>query len=305
METGYIHPDYANSLDEFGRPCHLPRCGGWLLSRTIPESTLSDAMGCYPLFLCKNWSGLKEDLNERADDWVSVSLVTDPFGGFNPSELSDCFPDVTIPFKKHYVLDLSQPFENTISKHHLRYALKALKVLNVERCTSPEIFLSDWIELYSVLTNRFDLIGIHAFSEMVFARQLKIPGMEMFRAVYQEKTVSILLWYVQDSVVYYHLGASSLQGYEFRASFALFYTALEYFSQQPLLHWVNLGASAGLTGDEYDGLSRFKKGWSSGTRIAYLCGRIFNRKEYDRICRSQQNHEPDYFPAYRKGEFKY
>src|SRR5260370_10079472 len=62
--TGYLHPGYADSLSEFGSPCHLPRSRGWILKRHIPRSDFKDAMGSYPLFSCVDWSSLVDDLED-------------------------------------------------------------------------------------------------------------------------------------------------------------------------------------------------------------------------------------------------
>jgi hypothetical protein len=52
-----------------------------------------------------------------------------------------------------------------------------------------------------------------------------------------------------------------------------------------------------------DGLSRFKRGWATGTRTAYLCGRVLDRREYERMVRAAGAGTTAYFPAYRTGEF--
>jgi hypothetical protein len=44
--TGYLHPDYAQSLSEFGEPLQLQKSGGWLLERRV-DGTQSDAMITY------------------------------------------------------------------------------------------------------------------------------------------------------------------------------------------------------------------------------------------------------------------
>jgi hypothetical protein len=46
---------------------------------------------------------------------------------------------------------------------------------------------------------------------------------------------------------------------------------------------------------------RFKRGWSTGERTVYLCGRILNRPKYAELS-ERAVAEPGYFPAYRKGE---
>ncbi len=121
--AGYMHPGYAESLAEFGTPRELPYSGGWLLERAIPGTDLRDAMGCYPLFACREWSGLHRDLDDLENELVSVSLVADPFGHYDKTLLDECF-DTVVAFKQHFVGDLNEPCEALVSKHHRKYALK-------------------------------------------------------------------------------------------------------------------------------------------------------------------------------------
>jgi hypothetical protein len=52
-----------------------------------------------------------------------------------------------------------------------------------------------------------------------------------------------------------------------------------------------------------DGLSFFKKGWSTGTRTAFFCGRILDPERYAQLATARGVAGTDYFPAYREGEF--
>jgi lipid II:glycine glycyltransferase (peptidoglycan interpeptide bridge formation enzyme) len=113
----------------------------------------------------------------------------------------------------------------------------------------------------------------------------------------------MIIWYAQDEVGYYHLGALSETGYDVGASFALFWHSIEYFAAAGL-RWLNLGSSAGVKSNANDGLSRFKQGWSTEARIAYLCGRIFDQIRYSEVVEATGSHSADYFPAYRRGEFE-
>lgn len=299
--TGYLHPDYAESLCEFGEPLRLLKSRGWLLTRPV-EGIQIDAMGAYPLFACLDWKSLKFDFDRLGKSLVSVVVVTDPFGEYDESLLRDCFGDLVAPFKSHFATDLSRPLESTISKHHARNACIGLRQVVVERCEHPSSHLDDWVSLYSVLIQRHQISGIRVFSRSSFAKQLKTPGMVCFRAIRNQQTVGMILWYVQNGVAYYHLGAYRNEGYQMRASFALFRKALDYFVASGL-KYANLGAGAGLGNGADDGLSRFKRGWSTCMRTTYLCGRIFDRQEYDRLVRARGVGATDYFPAYRKGEF--
>jgi hypothetical protein len=304
--TGYAHPAYADALAEFGAPRLLPRSGAWILERTVPGTDDTDAMGCYPLFACRDWGRLAADLAELDDELVSLVVVPDPFGDHDLSYLEECFPDACKPFKEHFVADLEMSPLVFVHRHHLRYARNALRDVLVERCPEPLAYLDDWVNLYATLIERHTIQGLRRFSRGSFARQLAVPGIRAFRAASESGTVSMLLWYVQGDVAYYHLGASNAAGYELRASFALFWHAIEHFRAAGI-RWLDLGAGAGVAEDPGGGLSRFKQGWSSGTRPAYICGRIFDRDRYEDLARRRAAVAAPggdaYFPAYRDGEF--
>ena len=300
--SGYMHSGYAASLAEFGRPRELPRCGGWILERQIPGTPYRDAMGCYPLFACRDWSQLHNDLEDIRKDFITLSLVTDPFGRFDAEYLGQCFKDLAVPFKDHFLADLRLPFDTFISKHHLRYARRASQRVIVEKCLTPLDSLNDWDSLYRILIKRHRITGIRAFSRQCFARQLSIPGIVVFRATSEGETVGMLLWYAQRNHAYYHLGAFSELGYAQRASFALFIYAFEYFRMKGL-EWLDLGAGAGVQDSTSSGLSSFKQGWASKTIPAYFCGRIFDHEAYLHLVSSQGKEVSHYFPAYRENEF--
>ena len=298
--SGYAHPAYAWSLQEFGCPRELPRCGGWVLERQVPGTSERDATGCYPLFACADWGRLREDLDAIGGSLLTLGLVADPFGNFERADLERCF-DLVRPFKPHFVCDLALPAERLASAHHRYYARKALASARVEVCADPRSFADDWVRLYAELVERHGLEGIKAFSRRSLEQQLAVPGMVALRAVVGEEVVGGHLWYVQGDVAYSHLAAASQQGYAVGVSYALYSFALQYFAGRA--RWLDLGAGAGLSSKDGDGLARFKRGWSSGTRIAYFCGRVFKPDRYAEVARMRGAQGTDYFPAYRQGEF--
>lgn len=271
------------------------------MERKVPGFEDRDAMGCYPLFLCDDWRGLKEDLQDLRSELVSLALVTDPLGDYDIPCLQECFRDVVFPFKEHFVVDLYLPVKKTVSKHHQYYARKALERLHVERVQDPSQFLGQWTELFATLISRHNLVGIKAFSNVAFAKQLNIPGIVVFKATAEGTTVGAHLWFVSGDMAYSHLAAFSPLGYDLMCSYALYWYAIEYFSDG--VRWIDIGAGAGTKSDSSDGLSRFKRGWSTGTRMAYFCGRIFDHEKYSGIVAQKGISANDYFPAYRKGEF--
>lgn len=302
---GYLSAAYAQSLAEFGTPRQLPRSGGWLLERPIADTPLRDALGCYPLFACSDWPALCEDLATLDDELVSVGLVTDPFGNYCEDQLRGSF-DRVVRFKEHFLVDLTRDPQEFVSQHHRYYARKSLRVARVDLCADPAAHLDEWVALYQVLVERHHLKGLKAFSRDSFARQLQVPGLLMFRmtGLEQKELLALQLWYIQGDVGYSHLTAFSDAAYRTRASYGLYWSAIEACRREYAgrVRWLNLGAGAGVYSDATDGLTDFKRGWSTETRPAYFCGRVLNPSRYDELSRHRAPPETKYFPAYRAGE---
>jgi hypothetical protein len=297
MLTGYLHPDYAASHSEFGSPIYLSASGGWLLARRIGDSGFSDAMGCYPLFCCMDWDGLRHDLETLRDQLISIVVVTDPFGKYSSGLLNTCFDHVKF-FKHHYVIETGRPLAEFVKPSHRREALHSMRHVDVQLCSEPLNFLDDWDHLYGVLAARYSITGLRRFSRRAFEKQLAIPGMVMFQAVAGQRTVGFDLWYLQGNCAQNHLVAYDPVGYKLGASYALKWRAIEYFSNRA--KWINLGA--GRARDSSDGLSYFKQGWATSKKPVWLCGRVLQSETYAELSRVSGT-ETDYFPAYRNEEF--
>ncbi|MBN2403132.1 MAG: hypothetical protein JXN64_12120 [Spirochaetes bacterium] len=294
---GYTDQNYAYSLSEFGQPQELPNCKGWILIREIPDTSLKDAMGCYPIFTCKNWFKLHEDLSLIDKNVISLSLIIDPLADIGIQYLKQHFHLVR-PFKSHFIADLNQPLQKFVSKSHMKNVRKSLKKIDVEICTELAQYHEDWIRLYDVLKKRHNINGINAFSHRSFKIQLNIPGMIMFIARQQGNIIGALLLLVNDNVGYIHLSAFSDEGYEIKASYGITWKALEYL-QEKGIHFALLGSMAGIKNNLQDGLALFKKGWSNEIRQNYLCGYIFDQQKYESLCHRNRINNTDYFPAYR------
>jgi hypothetical protein len=294
--TGYLSEEYVQSMCEFGRPTRLPRSGGFVLRRAIPGTDDCDAIGPYPLFCCADWSSLPADLADLEGRVVSVVLVTDPFGPEDPAALASGFSHGLVRYKDHFVIDLGIPLERSACAHHRRNARRARSRLTVEEIAEPSRYLDTWCDLYAELINRHGMTGLSGFSRGAFEAQLEVPGLVAFRAADDRAvTVGMVLWYIQGSVGYYHLAAYSPRGYAEKASYALFWASAERLRDR--LRWLSLGAGAGATCDGSDGLTRFKKGWSSLVRPTYLGRHVARPDRYAELCRDLP--ERGFFPAYR------
>jgi len=294
---GYRSPEYAQSLSEFGTPIELSNSGGWLLERRVPVSQERDAMGCYPIFAARDWRGLAKDFACIDHRLISIALVTDPFGDYTVDQLR-LFFDRVMPFKEHFVADLSKPLN--ISKHHMYYSKKAASEITVELGPPPPNFCAEWTRLYEGLVRRKKLSGIKAFSRAAFELQLKVPGMTVIRAIENGALVGAHLWYEQEEVAYSHLAAASERGYQLNCSYAIYAAALEYF--RPRVKRIDFGGGAG-AGVRDDGLTWFKRGWANSLQTVYFCGKILNLESYNALSKASGHESSTYFPAYRTGEF--
>ena len=299
---GYQSKEYAKSFQEVGTPCQLSKSLGWLIIRKIPDCQFFDAMGCYPFMICSDWVHLESDLSEIKDEIITLTVITDPAGNYTKKLLEHIFPELCTPFKEHFVVELQTNWKQSISSNHKRNAQKAVKNIEIEYVDNPHAYIHTWCRLYGNLIKRHKITGITKFSPEAFDQQLRAPGIGAHRAIYNGQTVGMVLWYIHDQHVYYHLGAYDELGYENKVSFAIFIKAFEQFADQGKKQ-IYLGAGAGLNPQADDGLTRFKRGWANNTRTVYLCGRILNKKKYDLLVKEFGPQQMNYFPAYRSPEF--
>ena len=304
VDTGYLHPMYAASFGEFGRPRHLRNSGGWVIERSVPGSDRRDAMGTYPLFLCHDWSRIAEDLAELRGEIVSVALVTDPLSEVDLTSLKEAF-DIAVAYKEHYVVDLQRRPEEALSgkrRYDVRRALRHVQVVINE---NPLEHLEEWVELYEGLCRRRAIKGIRAYSREAFRLQFTVPGFHLLRVLRNGRAVGAKTFYLDQErdVAYGHVAAYSEEGYSYGASYAAMRCAIEYLASRA--RWFHIGASAGLTqSNNAGGLERYKRIWTKETRTAYFCGHILDSDAYGDLCRGRGAAAESgyYFPAYRIGE---
>jgi len=288
--------EYAHSLAEFGSPLWLPNCRGHVLLQPIIGTYLSDAAGCYPLFACENPAGLAADLPILRDAGaVSLTLVTDPIGGFDSDLLTQFCQPIARPYKVHYLVDLKA--DSFGSTHHRRNARRSSRQTQFSVCHQPVAELQNWCDLYERLAERHDITGIARFSRQAFAQQLALPGVLLIQARNTEdELLGMQFWFHDETRAWHHLSGYSPAGYrQGGVSYGLMEFALSELKSRGV-QVANLGAGAGLQADADDGLSRFKQGWSNRTSDAWLCGAILDADLYTRL---SGGHKTSFFPAYR------
>ena len=121
----------------------------------------------------------------------------------------------------------------------------------------------------------------------------------MFRAHVGGAVVGIHLWFVDHDVAYGHLGATSKHGYDTMASYPLYAKAIEHFSG--IAAWASLGAAPGIVRSTDGGLLRFKRGWATGVRPVFFCGKIVDERKYAHLVSSCTD-TSGFFPRYRAAD---
>lgn len=298
-EVGYRSRDYITALKHLGSPRLLPASGGYLLERRIPHSEHRDATGPYPLFDCRDWDLLGDDLEELSQTLVSLVLIPTPFMECRVATLRRLFPDLCRVHKRHYVVDLTESWRDAVSRHHSYYAKRALKRLRVLPCGGDvHRWVPQWIGLYEQLARRHGIQGVYDFPVESLGRQLALPGMQVYRAEMDSEVVGMQLWLRDGPRAYYHLSAYSENGYRASASYAMVFHVLSQLREQGVA-WADLGGGAGGGDNGSQGLDKFKAGWTAATRDVYLCGRIFDQRAYRALLSADDSRPGGYFPAYR------
>lgn len=293
--SGYRSEAYAHSFKERGVAIKLNTSRSWVLVRPIPNSTLFDASGLYPLFCYESARGLKNDFLGLEKEIVSFVGVTNPESSTDLSLLEEAFDSVHT-YKSHFMVDLRSNLNSSISKHHLYYAKASLKKVVVEQCSNPLDHVDDWCSLYNHLVETRKLSSFHRFSRETISYHFGMSDLILFRAVHEGRVVAMHSWMITGDTAYSHLAASSAQGYQLMASYALYFKAIDYFRGK--MRCINLGGCAG-NQEKTDGLWKFKKGWSTHSSMAFLCKKIFDRANYETLTNSLNKENSSYFPAYR------
>lgn len=297
-ETGYLSKAYAACLADLGEPVHMEAAGAWWLRRPVPGTALDDGAGPYPLLCCRDWDALPGEIDALARRIVSFTAVCDPLAERDPSLLQRCFPDWLVPFKRHYVVELHGRRAEFGNAHHRRRARSALRCVEVLVGSADRDVEGDWLRLYGELSRRHHIRGAAAFTADSLRRQLRVPGVQVFRALVGPTTVAMQLWVQHGEHAYYHLGASDATGYQLGASHGIVATALEHFRRSGV-RVADLGGVAGTADTGDSGLARFKEGWATGSRIAYLGGRILDGQAYEALGPARESDDVRFFPRYR------
>jgi hypothetical protein len=293
MMHPYATDVYARSLSHLGDAMRIPEWGCSVVLRDLGGG-LRDAFSTYPIAIMAENADIAGGLERlRQMGLVAVTLVLDDFHRPSLRELQANF-DVITPFKTHWIRRNGLPF--SYGKNHRYNLARALKKVTVEPFDLKN-YHSEWTSLYQNLTQRHGIAGgVQAFSSGHVQALARLEGVLAIGAWLEGRLVSAQIWVSDGRYAHSHLTASSDEGYDVRAAYAVNHAAVDCF---PAVELMNFGGGAGLEDDPSDGLVQFKKGFCNDSSQAYICGAILDRIIYKTL--SEQRGVPPattFFPAY-------
>ena len=291
---------YARTQLHIGDPLWLERSAGVVLKRRIGDGAHHDLVGPYPWAGFDDWSTLGADLDAFVDAGLaSATFVIAPTSNYSTGDLETSFPDYLVDFKPHHLVDLTTDFSAAYSRSHRRKIRGIGSDVECAHLSDPVAEADAWVGLYRQLVERHRIVGPANFPESALRRHLESDGMETFIARVGGRPVGMVLFIRSGATAAYHLGAYGPAGYRHNVAWGLFPLAFEYLRNAGI-DLVNLGGAAGVTTDGMDGLSQFKRGWSSRSKMARIGGRILDRALFDEL--TGELSPGGFWPPYRSAE---
>lgn len=278
--VAFLDPAYVSTMRHDGHAVPLLGSGAWV--NVDPIGGSQDARHVYPGLFCRDWTKIVADLEQL--QVVSFVGVVFPIGVSEP-DLAELFPVIRV-IKSQYVVD---PGWARPSKHHRKAVERARRQVEVELVLDPLSEADVVVWLYDCLRVRHQVAGTEAYPPASLYGQLALPSARLFLARVGDKAVAMQLWFEGAGWAHYAVGAADDDGYRTEASYALTAAALDWFDEAS----VDLGR----TPNGADGLASYKMGWGAMPRPVFLCGRVFDERQYERLVDRHGRH--DWFPAYR------
>jgi hypothetical protein len=263
----YCSEAYSQALEEpDSQALAVPDWGTHVLVRKGPGGKKL-AVGARPFAALDPGSDLQAGLDHLRDAGItSVSLVTDPLWGPEPSALQEAF-DVCHRFKETYLVDKAAG-PAKIGKRHRNRINKARSTGELREISLAEN-LDTWLELYSCNVANRQIP--QPFSTAYFERLAEFPELLTTAVLVAGEIVTITTWVPYRDTLYFHDAASNAKGHAASASYVAFADVVENFAD---CRYLFLGGSADFYDDRLDGLARFKRGFANRSNVSYLCSAI-------------------------------
>jgi len=290
VRTGYLSQEYLDTFTRLGEVLSDPQTGSCLIKRKIPNTDYFDYISPYPFSFFPH----RPKIDDRA---ISSLIITPPIDPIKTSE----YIRYGQPYKDHYIVDLQDSSISKYSEQHKRNVNKAKGEIEINVGPPSNLQWQCYQELMKRHSTPEDYITNYDLE--TFKKLFSVPGslcfnnflLRSYMVGMSRHFLGFGLFYIQNQDVYFHIGASTLEGYENGNSYLIINHAITVFKHLGYRYLI-LGAEH--TSGNNGGLSRFKSGWGSFIKTNKIIKHIHNQEIYDMLSKNV-NKESKYFPLYR------
>lgn len=150
--------------------------------------------------------------------------------------------------------------------------------------------------LYKQTMHRVNSIPYLFFDNLYFEDLFRLPNLDLITVEYQDIIIASAVCFYSPNYYHYHLGASDEAYLNMRPNNLIFDQMVKTGKAQQC-KYLHLGG--GNSGDENDGLYRFKKGFSKLETDFHIGKKIHNDMIYNKIINQWRNNHPGSFNKYK------
>ncbi len=200
------------------------------------------------------------------------------------------------------MVNVNQKYENTrngFSSSLKRNIKKAQKNgLQYKKLAKNEQELTKFYTLYLDTMKKNDADNFYFFDKKYFEDLFKINNVELHSITYDGHIINMIIIFISNDILYYHLGATDQRYYSLNPNPLLF----DNIIKNAELKYDYLYLGGGTTSNSDDPLLKFKQKFSSETKPFYISGKIYNKEIYDKynlLWEQQSSYKVKYFLKYR------
>ena len=264
-----------------------------------------DIQGAYGYngIISSNYSeAFRTEFFKKLDEYCNQNNIIAEFNRFHPVIDNVAFSRKfrKIIFDRSTVtIDLAQKFEeikrefSSSTKRALKKAHKNNLRPNVYQ--AKEMPIQRFKELYRNTMERVKSIPYLFFNDAYFEYLFQLQNLDMITVEYEGKIIASAVCFYSNNFYHYHLGASDEEYLNMRPNNLIFESMIKQ-GKEKNCKYLHLGG--GNSGDENDGLYKFKKGFSKLRTDFYIGKKIHNQEIYESVIHQWKTKNPEAFTKF-------
>jgi len=244
----------------------------------------------------------KTEFFKNLDEYCTQNNIIAEFNRFHPVMDNVSFSEKhrKIIFDRSTVtIDLEQEFEE-IKREFSSSTKRALKKayknnLKPHVYHAKEMPIQRFKELYRKTMERVNSVPYLFFNDAYFEHLFRLQNLDMITVEYEKKIIASAVCFYSNNFYHYHLGASDEEYLNMRPNNMIFESMIKQ-GKEKNCKYLHLGG--GNSGDENDGLYKFKKGFSKLSTDFYIGKKIHNQEIYESVIHQWKTKNPESFTKF-------